>query len=63
MSRPLIATLAGIGLVLAYIAAAITLPDFLPRMAWPVEALYWCVAGLFWVVPVRWLMLWGAGKR
>ena len=32
-------------------------------MPWPVEAIYWCVAGLLWVVPVRWLMLWAAGKR
>jgi hypothetical protein len=45
------------------VAAAVILPERMPRMPWPLEALYWCVAGLLWVVPVRWLMLWAAGKR
>ena len=63
MSRPLIATVAGLLFVMVYVVAAITLPDKLPRMPGLVAALYWCVAGLLWVVPVRWLMLWGAGQR
>lgn len=63
MRRPLIATLAGLLFVLVYIVAAISLPDALPPMPWPVAALYWCVAGLLWALPVRWLMLWGASQR
>ena len=63
MPRTPIAALAGIIFVLVYVAAAVILPERMPRMPWPLEALYWCVAGLLWVVPVRWLMLWAAGKR
>lgn len=61
MGRTLIAIAAGLGFVFAYIAAAITLPDHLPTMPWPVATLYWAAAGLIWVLPVRWLMLWAAG--
>ncbi len=63
MSRPVIATMAGIAFVLIYILAAITLPERIPAMPWPVEAAYWCAAGLLWVLPIRWLMLWSVGKR
>ncbi len=63
MSRPVIATMAGIAFVLIYILAAITLPERIAAMPWPVEAAYWCAAGLLWVLPIRWLMLWSVGKR
>ncbi len=63
MSRSTIASLAGILFVLAYMVIAITLPDYFPRLPWPVEALYWLVAGVIWVFPVRWLMLWSVHKR
>ncbi len=62
MSRPFAATLMGLAFVAAYIAAAITLPDVLPQN-WIVQALYFLVAGVVWVFPVRWLMLWSVGKR
>ncbi len=62
MSRPLAAGLMGIGFIIVYVAAAITLPDVLPGH-WAVQALYFLVAGVVWVFPIRWLMLWGAGKR
>jgi len=63
MSRPTIATFAGLLFVATYIVAAITLPDLVPRLHWTLEALYWCVAGIVWVFPVRWLMLWSVHKR
>lgn len=63
MSRPSIATFAGLLFVLIYIVAAISLPDLLPPMPGLVMALYWCIAGLLWVLPIRWLMLWAAGQR
>ncbi len=62
MSRPLAATLMGIAFVIAYVAAAITLPDVLPNDWW-LQAAYFLVAGVVWVFPVRWLMLWSVGKR
>jgi len=55
--------LAGILFVFAYIGAAVVLPEHVGRMPWPVEAVYWCVAGLLWVLPIRWLMLWAVHKR
>ena len=63
MSRPKIATLAGILFVLAYIWLVVDLAERLRPMHWAVEAVYWAVAGIVWVFPVRWLMLWSVGKR
>lgn len=63
MSRPLIATFAGLAFVMAYVVAVITLPDLLPPIPALIMAVYWCIAGLLWVLPIRWLMLWAAGKR
>ena len=63
MSRGPIATVAGLLFVFVYMIAAITLPDLVPRLHWTLEALYWLVAGVVWVFPVRWLMLWSVGKR
>ncbi len=62
MSRPFAATVMGIIFIIAYIAVAITLPDLLPRQ-WAVQAAYFLLAGLAWIVPVRWLLLWSVGKR
>ena len=62
MSRPLVATLAGLAFIFAYIIAVITLPDVLPRQ-WVFQAAYFLVAGVVWVFPIRWLMLWSVGKR
>ena len=63
MSRTPVAVLAALVFVFVYIVAAVVLPEYLPAMPWPVEAIYWCIAGLIWVLPVRWLMLWSVGKR
>lgn len=63
MSRPTIATCAGLLFVLLYIAAVTTIPEVFGRMHWAIEAVYWCVAGIVWVFPVRWLMLWSVHKR
>ncbi len=61
-SRPLAATLLGIGFIIVYVAGAITLPAVLPRN-WVFQAAYFLVAGVVWVFPIRWLMLWSVGKR
>ena len=63
MSRTAIATIAGLLFVALYVLAAVSLPDLVPRLHWTLEAAYWCVAGIAWVFPVRWLMLWSVGKR
>jgi len=63
MSRTPIASAAGVLFVLLYIAAAVVLPERLPRLHPLLEAAYWCVAGILWIFPIRWLMLWAVGKR
>ena len=63
MSRAPIAVIAGLAFMAAYITAVISLPDAIGRLNWAVEALYWCAAGIVWVFPIRWLMLWSVGKR
>ena len=63
MRRPPLSAVAGIVFVLLYVVAATTLPDHLPAMHWALEAAYWLVAGVAWVIPIRWLMLWSVGKR
>ena len=62
-SRTLVATAVGIVLVLAYIVLVVTLPDLLPPQHWAVQALYWCVAGVLWVLPVWALMVWAVRRR
>ncbi len=52
----------GIVFVIAYVAAAVTLVDWLPRH-WAVQAVYFLIAGIAWVFPIRWLMLWSVHKR
>lgn len=63
MSRGTIATIAGLSFMVVFVVAAITLPDYVPRLHWALEAIYWCVAGIVWVFPIRWLMLWSVYKR
>jgi hypothetical protein len=63
MSRPKIATVLGLLFILVYVVVAITIPDLIGRQHWAVEALYWCVAGIVWVLPIRWLMLWSVYRR
>jgi len=62
MPRPPAAALMGIVFVIAYVAASVTLADRLPDQ-WAVQAVYFLVAGIAWVFPVRWLMLWSVHKR
>ncbi len=63
MSRPTLATIAGLLFVLLYIVAVVAVPELFGRMHWAVEAVFWCVAGIVWVFPIRWLMLWSVYKR
>ena len=63
MSRPTLATLAGLAFLLAYIFAVVEIPELTGRLHWAVEAVYWGIAGIVWVLPIRWLMLWSVYKR
>lgn len=63
MSRPKLATIAGLLFIAAYVAAVVVIPELTGRMHWALEAAYWCIAGFVWVLPIRWLMLWSVHKR
>jgi hypothetical protein len=61
--RVLVATAAGLAFIVAYAAAAVTLPDLVPPQHWAVQALYWLIAGVLWVFPIWALMAWAARRR
>lgn len=63
MSRTPVAVLAICMLVIVWIAAAAVLADQVRPLHWAIQAIYYPLAGFAWVVPVRWLMLWGAHRR
>ena len=63
MSRSTVATIAGLAFVFLYIVVVVAIPDMIGRMHWLIEVVYWAVAGVIWVFPIRWLMLWAVGKR
>ena len=46
MSRPTIATFAGLFFVLAYMVASITVYGWFDRLHWVLEAVFWLVAGI-----------------
>jgi predicted membrane channel-forming protein YqfA (hemolysin III family) len=53
---------AGILLILFLIAVwailVVTLAERLPPLAWPLKALFFLVAGLVWILPLRPLLRW-----
>ncbi len=60
--RVLVATVAGLVGLLLYVAAVLALADAAGPMQWAVQFLYFVVAGVLWVIPARWLMLWAARR-
>ncbi len=63
MSRTPIATVVIVLFVLLWLAAAAVLADYVRPLHWAIQAVYYPIAGFAWVLPVRWIMLWGAHKR
>ena len=62
MSRVPLATVIGLCGFAAYIAAAVTLADRVQSLHWAIQALYFVLAGVLWVVPAHFLILWAARK-
>jgi hypothetical protein len=66
MSRTLIASLAGIAGFIAYVVAVLLLADHVIALHWTLEFLFFAAAGILWVWPAKWLMVWavkGGGAR
>lgn len=67
MSRPppkrvLLALPLGLLGFFAYIGAAVALADRVAGLHWLLQALYFVAAGVLWVVPAHFLMLWAARR-
>jgi hypothetical protein len=62
-ARVPIASVAGIVFLGLWIALAMVLADHVYAMNFAVQFIYFAVAGLVWVFPIRWLMLWAAHMR
>jgi hypothetical protein len=63
MSRTPIAVFLGLVGLVSYIAVAMILADHILTLHWAVQAVYFVVAGMAWVLPMRWLMFWAVHKR
>jgi hypothetical protein len=63
MPRKLIASLLGLFGFIAYVMIAVSLADRLTDSNVVVQTVYFLVAGVLWVLPIRWLMFWSVGKR
>jgi hypothetical protein len=62
MSRTRIAAIAICLFVVAWIAGAMVVGDYVRPLPWGWQALYYPLAGFVWVFPVRWMMLWAVRK-
>ena len=58
MSRTLVAAVVGIVGFVTYVVAVVTLGDRVATANWLLQALYFIVTGVLWVIPARWLILW-----
>lgn len=58
---------AGMGLILLLIAAwsvaVVTVAGWLSGMPWPVQIIYYGVAGIVWILPLKPLMQWMSTGR
>ncbi len=47
-----------LGLILAWAILVVTLFDYVERLPWPVHAVYFFVAGIAWIAPLKPLLRW-----
>jgi hypothetical protein len=62
MVRIGIAVVAGLGGFGLYLAGALVLADRVATQHWAVQGLFYLVAGVLWVLPAHFLVLW-AGRK
>ena len=58
--RILIAAATGLLGFALYLGLAATVADWLEGQHWAARALYYAIAGVLWVLPARWLMIWAS---
>ena len=62
MPRIVAASILGLLGFALYVVLAVTLADALEGWHWAARALYFAIAGVAWVLPARWLMIWAARR-
>ena len=62
MSRAPAALLIGLVGFAAYLAVVLALSDFVLRMHWTVQLIYFALAGVVWAWPAMRLIYWSGGK-
>ena len=62
MPRILFATIIGLIGFFAYIGGAVVLADRVTALHWALQLAYFLVAGVLWVAPAHFLVLWAARK-
>ncbi|GGG29968.1 hypothetical protein GCM10010964_17380 [Caldovatus sediminis] len=62
-ARTGIALLIGLIGFALYLAGVVAFADRVRGLHWALEALYFAVAGVLWVLPARALIFWAAGRR
>jgi hypothetical protein len=62
MFRIPFATALGLAGFIAYIAGAIVLADRVAPLHWAIQAAYFVIVGVLWVIPAHFLILW-AGRK
>ncbi|MDB5412268.1 MAG: hypothetical protein JWR10_603 [Rubritepida sp.] len=60
MSRGKIAFLIGVVGFILYIVLVVAAGDFIVRLHWALQLLYYAVVGIVWTIPAKWLIVWGA---
>jgi len=63
MSRSLLAFLIGVVGIVLYILAVVALGDHLVMAHWALQLVYYGVAGIIWMWPAKWLIIWGSGGQ
>ncbi len=62
MSRPTAALLIGLVGFAGYVVLVLLLGDFVLRLHWTVQLIYFALAGCIWAWPAKRLIYWGAGR-
>ena len=60
MSRSSLAFLIGLLGFIAYIGVVVALGDVVVHRHWLLQLAYYLVAGVVWVIPAKWLIVWAA---
>lgn len=60
MSRNILALFIGLFGFLAYVGIAVAVADVVVHRHWLLQVLYYSVAGIIWVFPAKWLIIWAA---